>query len=246
MGRHAALHSWVRCPPTSKEGLGCNIPSAAERAEGKPVPDLHSNEHATCYHLRDRGLIVISSCRHSGIVNTTRQAMKVAGLDKVHAILGGFHLFPANEDYLSQTVAELKANNPDVLIPMHCSGPGLIASLRNSMPDQLVRSTTGTEYVFGAWGRFIAVCAEGAMAEAPLRCVHGCRSRGPRLWTAEAGCSSGRAATGRRGAPDERFDERPRQHRRPVFAHRPAGAAIRYGAVARQDRSALFRVRVLP
>jgi 7,8-dihydropterin-6-yl-methyl-4-(beta-D-ribofuranosyl)aminobenzene 5'-phosphate synthase len=132
-----------------KEGLGCNIPSAAEKAEGKPAPDLHLNEHATCYRLRDRGLIVISSCGHSGIVNTTRQAMKVSGVDRVHAILGGFHLFPANEDYLGQTVAELKAINPDVLIPMHCSGPGLIASLRNSMPDQLVPSTTGTEYVFG-------------------------------------------------------------------------------------------------
>jgi 7,8-dihydropterin-6-yl-methyl-4-(beta-D-ribofuranosyl)aminobenzene 5'-phosphate synthase len=76
--------------------------------------------------------------------------MKVSGIDKVHAILGGFHLFSANEDYPRQTVAELKAINPDVLIPMHCSGPGLIASLRNSMPDQLVPSTTGTEYIFGA------------------------------------------------------------------------------------------------
>jgi 7,8-dihydropterin-6-yl-methyl-4-(beta-D-ribofuranosyl)aminobenzene 5'-phosphate synthase len=133
-----------------KDGLGCNIPSAAEKAGGKPVPDLHLNEHATCYHLRDRGLVVISSCGHSGIVNTTRQAMKVSGVDKVHAILGGFHLFPADEDYTKRTVVELKALNPDVVIPMHCSGPGLVASLRNLMPDQLVPSTNGTEYVFGA------------------------------------------------------------------------------------------------
>jgi 7,8-dihydropterin-6-yl-methyl-4-(beta-D-ribofuranosyl)aminobenzene 5'-phosphate synthase len=132
-----------------KDGLGCDIPSAAEKAQGKPVPDLHLNEHATCYQLKDRGLVVISSCGHSGIVNTTRQAMKVSGLDKVHAIVGGFHLFPANDEYLKQTVSELQAINPDVLIPMHCSGPGLIASLRNAMPDQLVPSTTGTEYVFG-------------------------------------------------------------------------------------------------
>ncbi len=76
-------------------------------------------------------------------------SMKFSGIDKVHAILGGFRLFPADDDYLRQTVAEIKAINPDVLIPMHCSGPGLIAALRNSMPDQLVPSTTGTEYVFG-------------------------------------------------------------------------------------------------
>jgi 7,8-dihydropterin-6-yl-methyl-4-(beta-D-ribofuranosyl)aminobenzene 5'-phosphate synthase len=132
-----------------KDGLGCNIPAAAEKAQGKPVPDLHLNEHATCYHLKDRGLIVISSCGHSGIVNTTRQAIKVSGVAKVHAILGGFHLFPADDDYVRQTVVELKAINPDVVIPMHCSGPALVASLRNLMPGQLVPSTNGTEYVFG-------------------------------------------------------------------------------------------------
>jgi 7,8-dihydropterin-6-yl-methyl-4-(beta-D-ribofuranosyl)aminobenzene 5'-phosphate synthase len=134
---------------TMKDGVGCDIPAAAEKAGGKPVPDQHLNEHATCYNLKDRGLVVISSCGHSGIVNTTRQAMKVAGIDKVHAILGGFHLFPADDDYLRQTVVELKAINPDVLIPMHCSGPGLAAALRNQMPDQFVPSTNGTEYVFG-------------------------------------------------------------------------------------------------
>jgi 7,8-dihydropterin-6-yl-methyl-4-(beta-D-ribofuranosyl)aminobenzene 5'-phosphate synthase len=133
-----------------KDGLGCDIPAAAEKAQGKPVPDPHLNEHATCYHLKDRGLIVISSCGHSGIVNSTRQAMKVSGVEKVHAILGGFHLFPADEDYIEQTVAELKAIKPDVLIPMHCSGPALLASLRRLMPDQVVPSTNGTEYVFGA------------------------------------------------------------------------------------------------
>jgi 7,8-dihydropterin-6-yl-methyl-4-(beta-D-ribofuranosyl)aminobenzene 5'-phosphate synthase len=133
-----------------RDGLGCNMPDAARQAGDKPVPDLHLHEHATCFHLRDRGLIVISSCGHAGIVNTTRQAMKVAGIDKVHAILGGFHLFPADDDYVRQTVAELQAIQPDVLIPMHCSGPGLLAALRALMPDRVLASTNGTEYVFGA------------------------------------------------------------------------------------------------
>jgi 7,8-dihydropterin-6-yl-methyl-4-(beta-D-ribofuranosyl)aminobenzene 5'-phosphate synthase len=135
---------------STKDGVGCDIPAAADKAGGKPVPDQHLNEHATCYKLKDRGLVVISSCGHSGIVNATRQAMKVAGVDKVHAILGGFHLFPADDEYLRQTIVELKAINPDVLIPMHCSGPGLAFALRSQMPDQFVPSTNGTEYVFGA------------------------------------------------------------------------------------------------
>jgi len=133
-----------------KDGLGCDIPEAAQKAQGRPVPDEHLNEHATCFNLKDRGLVVISSCGHRGIVNSTRQAMKVTGIDKVHAIIGGFHLFPADDAYLKQTVAELKALNPDVLIPMHCSGPGLVTALRELMPGQLVPSTSGTEFTFGA------------------------------------------------------------------------------------------------
>jgi len=133
-----------------KDGLGCDIPTAAEKAHGKPVPDEHLNEHATCFNLKDRGLIIISSCGHAGIVNSTRQAMKVSGINKVHAIVGGFHLFPADDAYLKQTVAELGKINPDVLIPMHCSGPGLLTALHNQMPDKVVPSTTGTEFTFGA------------------------------------------------------------------------------------------------
>ena len=135
---------------STKDGLGCDIPAAATKAGGKPVPDEHLNEHGTCFNLKDRGLIVISSCGHAGIINTVRQAMEASGVTKVHAIMGGFHLFPADDDYLRKTVAELKALNPDVVIPFHCSGPGLITVLREQMPDQLVTSTTGTEFTFGA------------------------------------------------------------------------------------------------
>jgi 7,8-dihydropterin-6-yl-methyl-4-(beta-D-ribofuranosyl)aminobenzene 5'-phosphate synthase len=69
-----------------KDGLGCNA-SHYLPAEmlGKIVPDEHIHEHATCFNLKDRGLVVISSCGHVGIVNTARQAMEVSGVNKVHA-----------------------------------------------------------------------------------------------------------------------------------------------------------------
>jgi 7,8-dihydropterin-6-yl-methyl-4-(beta-D-ribofuranosyl)aminobenzene 5'-phosphate synthase len=131
-------------------GVGCDIPAANAKAEGKAVADEHLHEHGTCFNLKDRGLVVISSCGHAGIVNTARQAMEVSGVNKLHAALGGFHLFPATEDYLRQTVAEIKALDPDVIIPMHCSGPGLVALLRTELADRVLTSTTGTEYTFGA------------------------------------------------------------------------------------------------
>ena len=130
-------------------GVGCDIPAANTKAGGRAVPDEHINEHGTCFNVKDRGLVVISSCGHAGIINTTRQAMEVSGVRKVHAVLGGVHLFAAPEDYLRQTIAEFKALAPDVIIPMHCSGPALTALLRTELADRVVTSTTGTEYVFG-------------------------------------------------------------------------------------------------
>jgi len=133
-----------------RNGVGCDIPDANAKAQGKMTADEHIHEHGTCFNVRDRGLVVISSCGHAGIVNTTRQAMEVSGVKKVHAVMGGFHLFPAGEEYLRRTVSEIKALDPDVVIPMHCSGPMLTVVLRDMLGDRLVTSTTGTTFQFGA------------------------------------------------------------------------------------------------
>jgi 7,8-dihydropterin-6-yl-methyl-4-(beta-D-ribofuranosyl)aminobenzene 5'-phosphate synthase len=133
-----------------RNNVGCDIPAANEKAQGKAVADEHIHEHGTCFHVKDRGLVVISSCGHAGIVNTARQAMAVSGVNKIHAALGGFHLFPATEEYVRTTIAEMKALNPDVIIPMHCSGPTMVALMRTDLADRLLTSTTGTEFQFGA------------------------------------------------------------------------------------------------
>ena len=134
-----------------KDGLGCDTAHylPAEMA-GKIVPDEHIHEHATCFHIKDKGLVVISSCGHVGIVNTVRQAQEVSGVEKVHAIVGGFHLGPAPKDYLEQVVGEIKKLKPDVLIPMHCSGLNFVQEARIQMPANLLLSTTGGQITFGA------------------------------------------------------------------------------------------------
>ena len=134
-----------------KDGAGCNwshyLPA---EMEGKIVPDEHIHEHATCVNLKDRGLIVISSCGHVGIVNSVRQAMEVSGVSKVHAIMGGFHLGPAPADYLTQVVSEIGKLNPDVLIPMHCSGLNFTQEAQRQMPGKVLTTTTGSRISFGS------------------------------------------------------------------------------------------------
>jgi 7,8-dihydropterin-6-yl-methyl-4-(beta-D-ribofuranosyl)aminobenzene 5'-phosphate synthase len=120
----------------------------AER-RGKLVKDLHPEEHATCYIVQGRGLVVISSCGHAGIVNSVKTAMAVANVDRLHAVIGGFHLTTSAPDYVEHTIDELEALNPDVVLPMHCTGTGFIAAMQRRMPDRIVGSNVGTRFTFG-------------------------------------------------------------------------------------------------
>ena len=64
--------------------------------------------------------------------------------------MGGFHLSPAPEPYIPQTVRALKELDPDYIIPMHCSGAGFIRMMQREMPDKLIVSYTGTRLIFRA------------------------------------------------------------------------------------------------
>jgi 7,8-dihydropterin-6-yl-methyl-4-(beta-D-ribofuranosyl)aminobenzene 5'-phosphate synthase len=138
-----------------KDGVGCDAQRFAEHhfteveLSGAPQPDQHLHEHATCFNLRDRGLVVITSCGHGGIINTVRRAQEVSGVEKVHALVGGFHLAPAAPDYLAQVMAELKTLDIDYLFPMHCSGANFIEVAKREMPTALVGCTTGSRFTFG-------------------------------------------------------------------------------------------------
>ena len=65
-------------------------------------------------------------------------------------MLGGLHLAPHKEDYVRETVLGLKAFDPDVIVPMHCTGEVFMEIAAREMPGKVIRSYTGTRYVFGA------------------------------------------------------------------------------------------------
>jgi 7,8-dihydropterin-6-yl-methyl-4-(beta-D-ribofuranosyl)aminobenzene 5'-phosphate synthase len=145
----------VLSPSKMKIGLdhdvGC-YPQAFTDDERKlgVIPDQFRHEIATAYNLRGRGLIVLTSCSHRGVVNAIKAAQAASGIQKVHAVLGGFHLAPHKEDYVRETVMALKAIDPDYVIPMHCTGEPFYDIAKGELPKQLLRAYTGTRFVFNA------------------------------------------------------------------------------------------------
>jgi 7,8-dihydropterin-6-yl-methyl-4-(beta-D-ribofuranosyl)aminobenzene 5'-phosphate synthase len=139
-----------------RDGLGCNTNAymnhhfTPEELAGNPVPDQHWHEHATCFKLGDRGLVVVSSCGHAGVINTLRRAQEVSGIDKIYALVGGLHLAPAPDDYLAKVMAELKTFDLDHVMPMHCSGQNFIDLAKREMPEKLILCGTGTSFTLTA------------------------------------------------------------------------------------------------
>lgn len=138
-------------------GSGCepslHFPAGSLQVEAQPgelVQDIFWGEQATAYNVAGRGLVIISSCGHAGVINTVRQVQAATGIEKVHAVVGGWHLAPAPEPTVTKTVEALKQINPDYLIPMHCTGLNTISAIQREMPDKLVLPSTGTRVVFGA------------------------------------------------------------------------------------------------
>ena len=132
-------------------GLGCYADKLPDQERTKTVvPDQFRHEIATGFNLKGRGLVVLTSCSHRGVINAIKQAQVASGVKKLHAVIGGFHLAPYKEDYVQQTVAALKDMNVDYVIPLHCTGEPFYEMAKIEMPNKLLRSYTGTRFVFGA------------------------------------------------------------------------------------------------
>jgi len=112
--------------------------------------DMFPGEQGIFFNVKGKGLVVLSGCAHTGIVNTIKQAQKSAGTDKIHAIMGGFHLINAKPEIIQSTVADIKAMKPDYIVPTHCSGFETIVAFSREMPNEFVLNTAGTQYTFPA------------------------------------------------------------------------------------------------
>jgi len=113
--------------------------------------DPIEDDSAVVAHVRGKGLVVLSGCAHSGIVNTVAYAREVTGVERIFAVMGGFHLTGADfEPVIGQTTAALKALNPGYIVPTHCTGRRASVQIEREMPEQFLLNMSGTKMVFAA------------------------------------------------------------------------------------------------
>jgi 7,8-dihydropterin-6-yl-methyl-4-(beta-D-ribofuranosyl)aminobenzene 5'-phosphate synthase len=76
------------------------------------------------------GLVLVSGCGHSGIINAMEYARKVVRASPIHAAMGGFHLFGASDETLAWTAGKLKEFGVRHLLGAHCTGIEAVFRLR--------------------------------------------------------------------------------------------------------------------
>ena len=115
------------------------------------IPDpLVRDDQALVVNVKNKGLVILTACGHSGIINTINYAKKITGINKIHAVLGGFHL-PAGGIYdqaIEPTMKELENANPDYIIPCHCTGWKATNRIIEAFPKKFIQTGVGTTFNF--------------------------------------------------------------------------------------------------
>jgi 7,8-dihydropterin-6-yl-methyl-4-(beta-D-ribofuranosyl)aminobenzene 5'-phosphate synthase len=126
------------------------FPLHQARTDGGWEPDTWIwDDQAVVCHVKDKGLVVLSSCSHSGIINVLRHAQRLTGVDTIYALVGGMHLTGSiMEPLIPRTIADLAALGPTVVVPGHCTGWKATHELARALPDAYIQTSVGTRLHF--------------------------------------------------------------------------------------------------
>ena len=130
---------------------GETIPASLRvERDGEVVQDTFIGEQTLIAHVRGRGLVVVTSCSHRGIVGICRHAARVSGVPRIHAVMGGFHLSGLGEERVSLVVDEFRRLGLQWLVPQHCTGMEACIAIGRQLPSEMVVPSVGSTFTFEA------------------------------------------------------------------------------------------------
>jgi len=129
-------------------GFERGMPHQEAFRDGRWVDDgAVYDDQAAVVNVAGKGLVVLTGCGHAGVVNILRHARAVTGIDRVYAIIGGFHLTGAAfEPIIERTVDAIAALDPAVIVPAHCTGWKASLALAKRMPDAVTPNAVGATF----------------------------------------------------------------------------------------------------
>ena len=116
------------------------------------IPDpIIKDDQAIVANISDKGLVILTGCGHAGVINTINYSRNITGINRIYAVIGGFHL-PADsgiyESTIEPTLKEFQRAQPDYLVPCHCTGRKATSGIIETMPEKFIQSSVGTSFQF--------------------------------------------------------------------------------------------------
>jgi 7,8-dihydropterin-6-yl-methyl-4-(beta-D-ribofuranosyl)aminobenzene 5'-phosphate synthase len=111
------------------------------------VEDWIADDLSLVLDFGARGLLLLTGCCHAGLINATEYARRVTKNPKIRGIIGGLHLIGASDERLRRTVEYLRHLQPDLLIPLHCSGAHESCALRQALGEVVKLAGVGRTIV---------------------------------------------------------------------------------------------------
>ena len=126
------------------------LPAQQAIRNGKLTPDpLTLDDQSILFVIKDKGLVIISGCAHSGIINSILYGLELAGGKRPYAVMGGFHLcWPTPENIVKTTLEEMRVIDPSFIIPCHCTGFDSTSRFARELPGAFILNTVGSTITF--------------------------------------------------------------------------------------------------
>lgn len=96
----------------------------------------------------DKGLVVVLGCAHRGVINTILRAREITGETRVHAVLGGTHLYPKNLGQVSRTIEALKDLGVERIGVSHCTGIAASMEVARAFEGRFFFNNAGNTVTF--------------------------------------------------------------------------------------------------
>ena len=98
--------------------------------------------------LKNNSIIIVTGCSHSGIVNIMNYAKEVCEIDRIKAVIGGFHLRKLDSLAIG-TIKHLKNEEDCIFYPMHCTSNEVVDYMTSHIGSNRVsRKVTGDSISF--------------------------------------------------------------------------------------------------
>jgi len=122
-------------------------PRLFRSVDNHPIPDMIKDDASLVMDTYS-GAVLLLGCAHAGLKNILYHVRRQLGIDRVHTVIGGTHLGPADKSETMAAIEALEEFKVEQIAPAHCTGTGPAEVLRAHFGSRFVEAAAGMVFVF--------------------------------------------------------------------------------------------------